>query len=76
MPQSFAYRCFRPCTHKLRLVTSGWSMSGLLPKADMRQRIEHVCLVPIADLANLTVLIVAPEIDEAGPASGSEGHTP
>jgi hypothetical protein len=25
-------------------------MSGLLPKADIRQRIEHVCFVPIADI--------------------------
>jgi hypothetical protein len=24
-------------------------MSGLLPKADIRQRIEHVCFVPQAD---------------------------
>jgi hypothetical protein len=24
-------------------------MSGLLPKADIRQRIEHVCFVPNAD---------------------------
>ena len=40
----------RPCTHKSRLVGSGWSMSGLLPKADIRQRIEHVCFVPSADI--------------------------
>jgi len=26
-------------------------MSGLLPKADIRQRIEHVCFVPLADVA-------------------------
>ena len=26
-------------------------MSGLLPKADFRQRIEHVCFVPFADMA-------------------------
>jgi len=26
-------------------------MSGLLPKADIRQRIEHVCFVPEADLS-------------------------
>jgi hypothetical protein len=25
-------------------------MSGLLPKADIRRRIEHVCLVPLADM--------------------------
>jgi hypothetical protein len=25
-------------------------MSGLLPKADIRQRIEHVCFVPLADI--------------------------
>jgi hypothetical protein len=34
------------------LVSSGWSMSGLLPKADIRQRIEHVCFVPKADSPN------------------------
>jgi hypothetical protein len=26
-------------------------MSGLLPKADIRQRVEHVCFVPLADIA-------------------------
>jgi hypothetical protein len=36
----------RPCTRKSRLVSSGWSMSALPPKADIRQRIEHVCFVP------------------------------
>jgi hypothetical protein len=41
----------RPCTHKSRSVSSGWSMSGLLPKADIRQRIEHVCFVPKADIS-------------------------
>jgi hypothetical protein len=25
-------------------------MSGLLPKADIRPRIEHVCFVPLADI--------------------------
>ena len=25
-------------------------MSALPPRADIRQRIEHVCLVPIADI--------------------------
>jgi hypothetical protein len=28
----------------------GWSMSALPPKADIRQRIEHVCFVPQADI--------------------------
>ena len=36
----------RPCTHKSRLLSSGWSLSVLPPKADIRQRIEHVCFVP------------------------------
>jgi len=36
----------RGLAHKSRLVSSGWSMSALPPKADMRQRIEHVCFVP------------------------------
>jgi L,D-transpeptidase catalytic domain len=36
----------RLCTHKSRSVSSGWSMSALPPKTDIRQRIEHVCLVP------------------------------
>ena len=39
----------RPCTHKSRLVSSGWSMSALPPKADIRQRIEHVGFVPKPD---------------------------
>jgi hypothetical protein len=34
------------------LVGSGLSMSALPPKADIRQRIEHVCFVPKADLAS------------------------
>ena len=38
----------RPCTHKSRLVSSGWSVSALPPEADIRQRIEHVCFVPKA----------------------------
>jgi len=25
-------------------------MSGLLPKADIHQRIEHVCFVPLTDM--------------------------
>src|SRR6476646_2803956 len=40
----------RPCTHKSRLVSSGWSMSTLLPKADIHQRLEYVCFVPEADI--------------------------
>jgi hypothetical protein len=32
----------RPCTHKSRLVSSGWSLSALPPKADIRQRIEQM----------------------------------
>ena len=40
----------RPCTHKSRLVSSGRSMSALPPKADIRQRIEHVCFVPTTDI--------------------------
>ena len=36
-----------PCTHNLRLA---WAMSALPPKADIRQRIEHVCFVPEADI--------------------------
>src|SRR6476661_4523877 len=28
-------------------------MSALRPKADIRQRIEHVCLVPLADIVGL-----------------------
>jgi hypothetical protein len=36
--------------HKSRLVDSGGVMSPLPTKADTRQRIEHVCFVPIADI--------------------------
>ena len=45
----------RACTHKSRLVSSGWSLSALPPKADIRQRIEHVCFVPEADIYQLAV---------------------
>jgi len=31
-------------------------MSGLLPKADIRQRIEHVCFVPIRTLVGLAAI--------------------
>jgi hypothetical protein len=31
-------------------IGSGWSMSALPPKADIRQRIEHVCFVPLTDI--------------------------
>ena len=40
----------RPCTHKSRLVSGGWSMSALPPKADIRQPEWHVRYVPEADL--------------------------
>jgi hypothetical protein len=33
-----------------RLVSSGWSMSALPPKEDIRERIEYVCFVPKADI--------------------------
>ena len=42
----------RPCTHKSRLVSSGWSLSALPPKADIRQGIEHVCFVPLTDIGS------------------------
>ena len=31
-------------------------MSALPPKADIRQRIEHVCFVPIADIVSRALL--------------------
>ena len=34
-------------------------MSALPPKADIRQRIEHVCFVPIADIGSLPDLTSA-----------------
>ena len=37
--------------HKSRLVSSGWSLSALPPKADIRQRIEHVYFVPMQTFA-------------------------
>jgi hypothetical protein len=36
----------------LSAICSGWFMSALPPKADIRQRIEHVCFVPEADMMN------------------------
>jgi hypothetical protein len=41
------------CTYKSRLVSSGWSLSALPPKGDIRQRIEHVRFVPIADISRV-----------------------
>jgi hypothetical protein len=40
-----SWRC-----RKAGSVSSGWSLSALPPKADICQRIEHVCFVPIADI--------------------------
>jgi hypothetical protein len=48
----------RPCTRKSRLVSSGWSMSALPPKADIRQRIEHVRFVPKADISARPLFLV------------------
>jgi hypothetical protein len=31
-------------SYKSRLVTSGWSLSALPPKADIRERIQYFCL--------------------------------
>jgi hypothetical protein len=61
------------------------SQAGLPPKADIRQRIEHVCLVPVADLV---VSATSPELKQMqlnrprvpvhafteGPASGVSEH--
>ena len=46
-------------THESRLVGSGWSLSALPLKADIRQRNEHVCFVPLADIRS-----IAPHIFE------------
>ena len=40
----------RPCIHKSRLVNSGWSMSALPPKADIRQPEWRVRYVPEPDI--------------------------
>src|SRR6476619_2576239 len=37
-------RVFYCAVHKSRSVSSGWSTSALLPKADIGQRIKHVCV--------------------------------
>ena len=39
-------------------------MSALPPKADIRQRIEHVCFVPIADMCDSQRLVLGgtPEV--------------
>ena len=39
----------RSCTHKSRLVSSGWSLSALPPEADMLIVGIDVCYVPKAD---------------------------
>ena len=36
------------CTHKSRLVS--WFSVRFAPKKDIRQRVEHVCFVPEADI--------------------------
>ena len=59
-----------PCTHKSRLLSSGWSLSALPPKADIRQRIEHVCFVPIADI-NRTSTEVARDLKPLGSSPGA-----
>ena len=35
-------------------------MSGLLPKADIRRRIEHVCFVPIAVIVLVAAVLLVP----------------
>ena len=40
----------RPCTHKSRLVSSGWSLSALPLKADMLSVSIDVRLVPRTDI--------------------------
>jgi hypothetical protein len=65
-PRLSAHYGSRPCTHKSRLVSSGWSLSALPPKADIRQRIEHVCFVPEADISaarQLSPLVPSADID-------------
>jgi hypothetical protein len=42
---------------KSRLVSSDWSLSALPPKADIRQRNEHVCLVPQAEVDRIVWLL-------------------
>jgi hypothetical protein len=41
---------FRSCTHKIGIGKQRFVMSALPPKADIRQRIEHVCFVPEPDI--------------------------
>ena len=38
---------------KMGLVSNGWSMSAVPPKADISRRRYHVCFVPIADIGRL-----------------------
>ena len=53
----FISSCINPFRTLTSLVSSGWSLSALPPKADIRQRIEHVCFVPNADLV-LSVIVL------------------
>ena len=50
-------------------------MSALPPEADIRQRIEHVCFVPLADIrlisSNRAWIPVPPPASDEGAAGGS-----
>ena len=39
-------------------------MSALPPKADIRQRVEHICFVPIADTPDPTPRLFRPVLTE------------
>ena len=51
-------------------------MSALPPKADIRQRIEHVCFVPIADARQVTGKYFVGLGQEASLGPGRIGRNP
>ena len=51
LPMTFQPVALSRCPrYAVSSASSGWSMSALPPKADIRQRIEYVCFVPKADI--------------------------
>src|SRR6476646_6911630 len=49
-------------------------MSALSPKVDIRQRIEHVCLVPLADIVPFLTRPRRPRTIETPLSEGTDGQ--
>ena len=60
----------RPCTHKSRLVSSGWSVSALPPKVDIRQRIAPLRTCSTITICNHSANICLKILSRIGWATG------